>query len=410
MSIINECPRCVDLWQPRNILVCDTSIKVNMNIRENSLIKIPHPACFYKKHETTEAPIEFLTVAGKDKPIKRIIESKLFERSPYIIDAIMDPPPNMLGTKPVIGSGIDYCRELAIKKACIEAIERVSLFLQPKSQIIWANKNDIDCVEEPNIRFSKKDRVWWCAVYNIKNKQKKFMPLDYIQIPSANNGHSRAYRSSSLGNALHIDYDKAIKHGIEEVLEHFYIYQAWKDFNFSQLSELSYTPEIKKMSSVFHSIGYRVKFLIHVSSNYFVSCLAFVYNLEVDYPKFSFGSGGSWDYIKAINSAAYEVYGQIISQIKNKDFLKEERYKNINWYSNKKNGAVFLKTINSKNMKLITLDLRHQNNDGIKSMYKQAYYVDRGNMLTDTFKLFSIQIIFPNLNLTKENTQYPIPI
>ncbi len=316
------CPRCVRLWQARD--PHNLHLSVSQQGQAEGNVGIPHPECsrFHRgelhKSRFPERLDDFM-IAGHDRPIKAL----LWSSSPdtrheiYSCDAVMEYPHALVSQQPLVGSGADQDPRRACLKACMEAVERCTVFMMPRCAMHWGTSSELSGTQPTESPSDGGTLGWWCETQHLQSGGTRLLRLEQVQWPELcyaglrpNNNAEVA--KDSTGYAVHDNADQAVLGGVSECIERAGLAALWRDGPDFVWRRESYPDQADNLARASEILGYRCVALGYELKGCGYACMVLVSrDIASEGPALIAGAGGGLEPCHALNHAMIEVHSML---------------------------------------------------------------------------------------------------
>jgi len=219
----------------------------------------------------------------------------------------------------IVGRGIDWNKDLARVKSCMEAIERSVAYSRPASSICWASMDELG-IAALGSNLGVKGKAyprWWCQADLVGSDEIRWVPIEYTQLSSACTVVDPVVQMDSTGLAVHFTKQDARRHALAEVLEREGVFHLWHSKIITTYKIGGLCASLDWLLHVLEENGYRISILTFSPIAKFTSCCAIVIknNATDNGPALVAGSGGDWDVLCAIEKACLEAFTQLVNAI-----------------------------------------------------------------------------------------------
>lgn len=417
VSLDEICPRCEQLWTARNPNYLPPSDGQQSPGDPDG--NMPHPECrhLHREHGRYRRPqnplAQFLN-AGWGRPIKALRWSSTAgaDRGAYSCDAIMDHPHAVVTYQPLIGSGVDLDPHRTRLKACMEAIERFTVFMAPRCALHWGTASQLrDCV---GIESSAHGDTpgWWCETNHLQSGSMRLLLLEWVQwsdlcYTGLRSVEGLAVVTDSTGYAVHSDAGQAVVGGLTECIERAGMASLWRDGLRFAWRRGSYPSRADVTVRACESLGYWCVAAGCELKQGGHACIAFLrrINESVDGPALVCGAGGGLDPRRALTHAVTEAHGMLQHA---QDIWPREAdpalstvYEHFLFYLRSDHAEWLWQSLRLSYLPEIDCPMaKGVNPDPLgaaQQFGEDIFVVDRGNRLTDYLGLHAVQVIVPGL-------------
>jgi hypothetical protein len=398
------CVECVRLWLSRQAVVfeareSDESDRVVFKDgpRVWRYPFFPHPQCLAhppfaareKAFLLEEGPTSFIRgcCIDSDGP------------GPIIAAAWMDPPVGARSTESLIGRGIDANADWAMFKAVMESLERFCTFCPPRARVDWAAPEQLhgQKVSLPEVAPQGVPR-WWLDCTQLSSGEVFKIPLEYVQHAWECQVANPLVRADSSGMAIHGSREAAISNGLNEALERAGLRELWQGGVNSRWRLSSLPEKAQRLAALIGGDDVEI-FLCPVSVTERVAAVAcFAVGRENSTGRVGLvcGAGAAENLEEALTHALTEAYAQFMHALEidspGIDLPLHNSYDHFLYYVRGRRGRRMLEALgvfSASELGFPTLPAR-------SSKPFDAYWVDRGNTLTDWLSLSAVHVIAPS--------------
>lgn len=408
MLIRSPCAFCTARWLPRAAVDPQVEFatveKVIFEPGATALVKTgegelgpslfyPHPDCSLP-HPPMRLALEDLS-AGPLSPIKALRHFPPISGAPYVCQAIADAPSHLPVRPFISGAGVAPSLRGATHIATIEALERDCALRMPRARTV-SGRADIDVV--PGFEDMAQDsNRRWVEVVSVKTNENRLLPVEYVQLGSCCSEPDPIALADSTGMAVHHHRASALDAGIREVAERVAIRNLWRNGVSHAWDLRTLPPPEAELVAALRACDCEPILLPMGRVLGHETCLAMGLGCTFRDGELRplWGAGSAARAEEAANKALNELYGQIVLA-KHNERIEAERGP-----APERILALISKGSDS------LLPYPAQSRVPIAIIGEQPIYmVDRGNILTDSFGLRSLQVIIPSLYPAKD----PLPL